>query len=235
MAENNGMVRGYYVHANGDLAIGFYGLPGKSSGEFLIMWQRRGIALLPILHAEAAGWETLYAFDDLLQELADVNIGSLKDDNTEIVDLLKHCGVVNMTEKHAEDIGLLKGSIARWEGIRDGKTAHDSADDCSLCRKYIRFDVLRSVPDNFPGVDTPTKVGNRHEQWKEAACIGCPVYLHTGNKNCRGTPVETWEREEMDLTDEDLTDDLEFKERMEEVAQDEVDFLETVLTEVQRT
>lgn len=55
----------------------------------------------------------------------------------------------------------IKGSIKKWEEIRDGKRHDSGHSDCPLCQVYY--------------------MGNND-------CDGCPVKEKTGKSNCRNTP-----------------------------------------------
>jgi hypothetical protein len=66
-----------------------------------------------------------------------------------------------MDEKTLE---ALKGSIRKWEKIRDGQMHDEGARNCPLCQLF----------------------NNAHNRFKD--CEGCPVKQRTGFQFCKNTP-----------------------------------------------
>lgn len=55
----------------------------------------------------------------------------------------------------------LKGSIRKWEQIRDGLIQDEGVRNCPLCKLFHHID-----------------------------CLGCPVQQRTGHMRCAGSPYE---------------------------------------------
>ncbi len=69
-------------------------------------------------------------------------------------------------KKIKKDIKLTRGSIKKWESVKDGTIMELGGNNCPLCREYIyRLQI---------------------------GCKECPIYLRTGKVNCFGTPYEDW-------------------------------------------
>ena len=62
-----------------------------------------------------------------------------------------------------ETLKALRGSIAKWKRLSEGRGADDGCRNCPLCKLFI-FDN----------------------------CIGCPVKEYSGFWHCTNTPFETW-------------------------------------------
>lgn len=100
----------------------------------------------------------------------------------------------------------LKGSIEKWEMIRDGDLEDDGRDNCPLCHVFY-----------YHGIDLLT------------ACIGCPVFASTNTKYCQKTPYMDY-RNEYSARRPELSN-AEWTRRRRELAQVEVDFLVSLLPE----
>jgi len=59
-------------------------------------------------------------------------------------------------------VDALVGSIRKWQRIVSGVEADRGANNCPLCKMF-------------------------YSKWP-ARCVGCPVYSHTRQEECRGTP-----------------------------------------------
>lgn len=70
-------------------------------------------------------------------------------------------------------LAALRGSIAKWRAIVDGTGADHGTSNCPLCQMFYDSDEYDDE-------------GNLRD------CIGCPVYDHTGEDNCCGTPFARW-------------------------------------------
>ena len=88
----------------------------------------------------------------------------------------------------------LKGSIKKWEGIVAGTEGDEGIKNCPLCQEF----------------------------WNDG-CVGCPVYEHTGQMSCDGTPYDDWthHRWESGMKAETPEDKLQ--------AQKMLDFLKSLL------
>jgi len=62
-----------------------------------------------------------------------------------------------------ETLGALKESIKKWEDIVGGEGVDRGGDNCALCHLFYK-----------------------------KRCVGCPVYLKTGEPDCRNTPYVEW-------------------------------------------
>lgn len=90
----------------------------------------------------------------------------------------------------------LEGSIKKWEAIAAGTGTDEGTRNCPLCLEF-------AVGGGF--------------------CIGCPVYEHTGQMSCDGTPYEEWS--EGDWFPGKTADTPELKQQ----AQAMLDFLKSLL------
>lgn len=63
---------------------------------------------------------------------------------------------------------LLKGSIEKWESIRDKSAEDRGSQNCPLCQKFLICGGSDMV------------------------CKGCPVAEFTGKDACDSTPYEEW-------------------------------------------
>jgi len=86
----------------------------------------------------------------------------------------------------------LKASIAKWEEIVAGTERSAGPHNCALCQLYF---------------------------WQE--CEGCPVFQHTRQTVCRGTPYD-------EFCDHD-DDGYAVTRKAQQLAQAEVDFLKELL------
>lgn len=68
------------------------------------------------------------------------------------------------------DIKLLALSLRRWRLVLSGEIYNPGRADCPLCQVYF--------PASF-----------RLGEFKNA-CLGCPIYEHTGRTGCEGTPYD---------------------------------------------
>jgi hypothetical protein len=115
-----------------------------------------------------------------------------------------------MQEMNPETLEALKLSIAHWERLANRKRQPNesvSVGDCALCGL---FNLHRTM------IDPP----------QMERCNGCPVFAHTGEQFCKGTPFILAEQisEQVDKYDEPMdTGSFQF------AAQDEVDFLKSLL------
>lgn len=71
----------------------------------------------------------------------------------------------------AETSKALEESIKKWEKIVDGTGSDKSADNCSLCQRFMFY--------SFD--DCQRNDGEK-----------CPVYEATGKKYCNNTPYRDW-------------------------------------------
>lgn len=94
----------------------------------------------------------------------------------------------------------LKGSIAKWQAIVKGTGYDAGADNCPLCEEFQADDV-------------------------ELVCSGCPVQARTGRSFCAGTPYDRWGW----VATGTWPDRRATTEEAKAVAQDEVDFLKSLL------
>lgn len=60
-------------------------------------------------------------------------------------------------------LDALKGSIHKWEQIRDGLIEDQGTHNCPLCKLF-----------------------------HDIHCVGCPIQQHTGKMNCAGSPYEDY-------------------------------------------
>lgn len=99
----------------------------------------------------------------------------------------------------AETLEALRGSIQKWEKIVAGTGSNGGAYNCPLCLKF----------------NTALNGGTK------CRCFGCPVFAATGQHGCNGSPYERYEELE---DDGDLNE-----EEMQEVAEEELAFLKSLL------
>lgn len=92
----------------------------------------------------------------------------------------------------------LKGSIEKWEDVRDRKIADKGPTNCPLCQLFFAN----------PG------------------CFGCPVAAASGDSCCDQTPYEEWG---VHQAHHDEHVQRVYCEECEEHAQNEVDFLKSLL------
>ena len=76
-----------------------------------------------------------------------------------------------MPKYDADTVARWRGSIAKWEGIVAGTHEDGGANDCPLCQRFNLW--LSEDP----------RVG----------CDGCPIYEHTQQTGCGGTPYDEFE------------------------------------------
>jgi hypothetical protein len=93
-------------------------------------------------------------------------------------------------------LDALKGSIRKWEQIRDGLIEDQGTHNCPLCKLFHAFE-----------------------------CVGCPIQQHTGQKGCVGSPYEAYN----DIYFDDGDDEDSNPEHKKKLAQDELDFLISLL------
>ncbi len=67
----------------------------------------------------------------------------------------------------ARQAKALKGSIRKWQRIVNGTGENNGADNCPLCKLYVRRLNPQHIKDD---------------------CEGCPIMKVTGLWQCRGTP-----------------------------------------------
>jgi hypothetical protein len=107
-----------------------------------------------------------------------------------------------MDEKTLE---ALKGSIKKWEDIRDGLIDDKGTRNCPLCKM---FSVADPIDD----------------------CVGCPIAEAVDDIHCYGTPYSVFNAFDnkftMPLTELTNEDDIAMRRRL---AQDEIDFLASLL------
>lgn len=101
----------------------------------------------------------------------------------------------------------LRGSIEKWEKIVDGSGTDEGTRNCPLCVEF-------NTEDN--------------------KCEGCPVKESTGRGFCSGTPFEKWDYligQRGDYSKPRGLNSLsgELREEAKKVAQEEVDFLKSLL------
>lgn len=94
----------------------------------------------------------------------------------------------------------LHGSIAKWEGVRDGTISDSGIYNCPLC--ILFFNTLGQSDD--------------------IACKGCPVYEKTGKQYCVATPYTQW-------TEAGLKGCYASNSHERRLAQAEIDFLKSLL------
>lgn len=104
----------------------------------------------------------------------------------------------------AETLKALRGSIAKWESIVVGLAEDEGPQNCPLCLKFNAF-----VNPNVP-----------------RGCHGCPVRAKSGESGCKNTPYESYEDYMFDVGEGEIDEDAELAKRL---AQDEVDFLKSLL------
>lgn len=102
-----------------------------------------------------------------------------------------------------ETLAALKATISHWEtNLVRAKTREPLSMGtlaCPLCRKFVADD-----------------------------CAGCPIYLHTGEFSCHGTPYASIYRHQRDAI---LFDD-HYHEKLVRLVQAELDFLRSLLPKV---
>lgn len=75
-----------------------------------------------------------------------------------------------------ETLAALKGSIKKWEDIRDGKEADEGPDNCPLCELFFKRRCAGCpIADE---VEEPTCHGTPY-----------PLFNHCGNRECEGTKM----------------------------------------------
>lgn len=121
------------------------------------------------------------------------------------VDSLAALGVLELAPDAMDAVTLdaLRASIAKWRGIVLGTERDEGHHNCALCATFLNRDDAR------PG----------------GMCAGCPVMLRTGVARCDGSPYETaWVKHAGALTSGFAVTDA-----ARAAAQDEVDFLRSLL------
>lgn len=114
------------------------------------------------------------------------------------------------TPMKAATLAALRGSIAKWRAIVEGTGADHGTSNCSLCQMFFDNDEL-------------------DEEGDIAYCVGCPVYDHTGEDNCRATPFESWAGL---VRDQNIIDGRYARDPIaRDAAQAELDFLISLLPE----
>ena len=84
-----------------------------------------------------------------------------------------------------ETLEALKGSIQKWRGITNGEGVDKGSNNCPLCHKFL--------------------------DRKSGTCFGCPVYEHTKEHLCVGTPYDNYGG---DPSYENALEELEFLESL---------------------
>ena len=105
-------------------------------------------------------------------------------------------------------IEALRESIKHWERLSTGKrrpSENVGRCDCSLCSLFNREDI----PYQFK-------------------CLDCPVYQHTGQMFCEGTPFIRAQEIAEDCEKDEPLDTAEFKE----AAAEELEFLKSLLPKI---
>lgn len=104
-----------------------------------------------------------------------------------------------------ETLKALKGSIKKWEDIRDNGGIDLNSSNCPLCQKFLE---------------------------KRASCKGCPVAVKTSFDLCRETPYYDW-YEHHRVEEHPMTEGLKVEEdcigMCYELADKEVKFLRSLL------
>jgi hypothetical protein len=101
------------------------------------------------------------------------------------------------------NIKLIKGSIKKWENIRDNGVADKGPHDCPLCKKYIDRD-----------------------------CSNCPINLYTGNAYCHNSPYHDWGKHHDDYflrSDHSISNRIVRCKECIELCNKEIEFLYKIL------
>lgn len=69
---------------------------------------------------------------------------------------------------NAEVLTALNGSIMKWRRVANGTMKDDGANNCPLCKLFL-------------------KASENH------TCKGCPVNVDTKREGCLGSPYEVWD------------------------------------------
>lgn len=101
---------------------------------------------------------------------------------------------------NARTLRALKGSIKKWENIITGVGVDLGPTNCALCRQFNVYDERQDTVD----------------------CTGCPVFDHTGQHGCHGTPYDEWSDHDFIRVRDDLPESLR-------IAKDELKFLKSLL------
>ena len=107
-----------------------------------------------------------------------------------------------------ETLVALKGSIKKWEDIRDGREDDLGPRNCPLCQLFF---------------------------YQSPQCVDCPVKEHTGEDCCRGTPYTVYRSFQDDYRYDHgglyprAYNNPETVEKRRRLAQAEVDFLTFLL------
>jgi len=106
-----------------------------------------------------------------------------------------------------ETLEALEKSIKKWEKIVSGKEGDLGSRNCALCKLFAT---------------------------KDKRCVGCPVYMKTGERLCKKTPYVEWLKHH-------ANEHREFSEAYivkcptcKELAQKELEFLKSLLPETQK-
>lgn len=70
---------------------------------------------------------------------------------------------------NVETLAALKGSIRKWECIRDQKVNDWGVNNCPLCQLFNN---------------------NNDDKCEQIDCVGCPVYEKTKKEDCGDTPYK---------------------------------------------
>ena len=115
-----------------------------------------------------------------------------------------------------ETFEALKKSIEKWEKIVAEKGKDLGSDNCALCGLFAT---------------------------KDRKCVGCPVYMKTGEPLCRETPYIDWLKHHAYRHFNVLLGDCNIMftpcvvecPTCKELAQEELEFLKSLLPETQKT
>ncbi|MBW2968539.1 hypothetical protein KY314_00265 [Candidatus Woesearchaeota archaeon] len=107
---------------------------------------------------------------------------------------------------NTKTLKALKGSIKKWEDIRDGKGVDDGVENCPLCQLFW---------------------------WK--GCDGCPIYEKTGKKQCNDTPYIEWIKHQGEKHLQYSSPYKNRCPTCKKIAQKEVDFLKGLLPTNKKT
>lgn len=106
---------------------------------------------------------------------------------------------------------VLEKSIQKWQDIVDGKGVDGGVLDCALCQKFRLNRFLDQTIYGFRSKEN---------------CLGCPVFLKTGLRDCKGTPYTEWYRcGGFSLSVEEIQNDP----KMLDLAAKELEFLKSLL------
>jgi len=100
----------------------------------------------------------------------------------------------------------LQGSIAKWEGIVNGTSEDNGSENCPLCLMYNN--------------DISTRI----------ECAGCPVAAAAADFGCGGTPYTDWS-DYQHINGYRGFPQRVFDDCSREIAQEELDFLKSLLPE----